>query len=123
MHAVCRDTAGSPFRQGLFHKQVRRGHACHAYQSWIAQVHGLGFQLAQGSCPAVLCVLCAFLSALQGLLRKLGAGFEDILPSMLGMGSSKMKVRLLGRSEKRGRRNEEKQLRKVMGSCSRLDHS
>lgn len=31
-------------------------------------------------------------SALQGLLKKLGAGFEDMLPGVLGMGNGKVKV-------------------------------
>lgn len=35
-------------------------------------------------------------SALQGLLRKLGAGFEDMLPGVLGMGGSKVKAIVTG---------------------------
>jgi hypothetical protein len=31
-------------------------------------------------------------SALQGLLRKLGAGFEDMLPGMGGVSGARMKV-------------------------------
>jgi hypothetical protein len=36
---------------------------------------------------------CFVCSALQGLLKKLGAGFEDILPGMSGVSSSRIKVR------------------------------
>lgn len=36
-------------------------------------------------------VPCAVCSALQGLLRKLGANFEDMLP--MGAGGPRMKVR------------------------------
>lgn len=74
-----------------------------AQMAW--QASAAGTPVTRPTCPSMLCMLCLF-SALQGLLRKLGAGFEDILPGMLGMGSGKMKVR----GKRSGRR----------GGCSRI---
>jgi hypothetical protein len=44
-------------------------------------------------CHVTHCNLCDVCSALQGLLRKLGANFEDMLP--MGVSGARMKVRYL----------------------------
>lgn len=101
MHAgMLSHVAGAPIWQGLIYQQVRGASLWaahdlfrrHVMAHMALQASAAGRPVTRPTCPSMLCMLCLF-SALQGLLRKLGAGFEDMLPGMLGMGSGKMKVR------------------------------